>query len=172
MWQWVDQNAAAVQAIGTLVALAIALAIAWRASRQVAAEARRRREEVLEATSAIVAWAAGMIAEAAQNMADPDNRYRYFLGAYEDRQFAIAETALERIPLHRLAHANLISQFLKLSQALGRARHIISQFNELSATAFPAELPTEMLGALEEQRVTAQKAADEIHAAVFAYRQL
>jgi hypothetical protein len=170
MWQWANQNAAAVQALGTVFALALALAIAWKGHRQSILEGRRRREEALESVSTIAAWAAAMIAEAEQNMADPDLRYRYFLGSYDAHLFAMAEAALERIPLHDLPQANLIAEILTLVQALGRVKRIMSQLSELSATAFPDELPSGTLGQLAEQRLSAAKASEEIQAAVFAYQ--
>jgi len=135
MWDWLVQNSAGVQAIGTIVAIGIAIYVPWKQHQNDLAVARRQRQEdrllPMETAAAIAINAMNRIEEAWKSVVEnPKLTQGYYLENFSSHEFDRAGAALHEINLSNLSDWEMVRPILELRDLVHRASHVVEGIAE------------------------------------------
>ena len=130
MWKWFVDNSAGVQAIGTMIAIGIAIFVPWKQHRNDLAHTRRQRQEErllhMETAAAIAINAMNRIEEAWKNVVEnPGLTQGYYLEVFNRQEFDRAGAALHEINLSNLPDWEMVQPILELRDLIGRASVLV-----------------------------------------------
>ncbi len=132
-WNWINQNSGGVQAVGSVIAILIAVAIAWLSHwfdvRRSKDAQRREDARVLETVASIVINAMNLIQIAKEQLCDNRGTLTesYFNKVYDARAFRTAGEALREVPIAQLPNFEVVKPVLGMRHLILEADKMVAQ---------------------------------------------
>ena len=133
-WDWINNNSAGVQAIGSIIAILLALGVVWLQHRlDLSRSDKSRRDEdarQLETVAAIVINAMNLIQAAKEQMCDKDMIQGYYTENHSPSEFTNAANALQEIPIAQLPDFRVVKPVLEMRGLILRVERLVGYIAE------------------------------------------
>lgn len=135
IWNWINQNSGGVQAVGSVIAILIAVGVAWLSHRlDLRRSENAQREEdkrALETVASIVINAMNLIQIAKEQLCDGNEASieGYFLKVYDRMVFGNAAEALREVPIAQLPNFEVVKPVLEMRDLIRRANELLDQIH-------------------------------------------
>ncbi len=135
MWDWINQNSGGVQALGSVIAILIAVGVAWWSHRLdlCRSEEAQRKEDAraLETVASIVINAMNLIQVAKENLCDVGETSieGYFMKIHDESAFKNAGEALREVPIAQLPDFEVVKPVLEMRDLILKANELLVQIH-------------------------------------------
>ncbi len=161
MWDWINSNSAGVQAIGTILAICVAIFVPWRLHKQALKRTRQQQREErlvrMESAASIAINAMNRIEKAWENVVkNPGNTMGYYMENFSRDEFEKAAAALHEINVAHLPDWEMVRPILGLRDLVVRAAVLVEGISkaEHNGNVIDEEEGRKSLGTVHDRALT------------------